>query len=365
MANFFWVDNGVNYGWSATATGAPADPGPGADADVFFTTASGASYSLGGSSYRNLTIQAGTTTQLLGSVFLTGSFVNSSSVVNIEGLSIDLEATTGTITVTTLNRPISQLRAGPFSGSGTLATYSLGSAITAQFITVQNCNFNTNGHAVTGRFDGLANAPFATTFNFGASTFSSRGVSYEPFTITSSGGDFQFTLNLGTSKINNDACTITLGLRATITASAGQAITNLNSTSVSVSSGNLAITTGTISSSSITLTLDTSASVTVGAISVSSYLGIGTNGAGNKTIGTINGNVQTPATVWISTSASTGAGILNIGAIGGVVANSISTVSMTVDSTTNLTGQVQCVGALSIDSSANTTITGSVVASQI
>jgi hypothetical protein len=358
MATYFWVDNGVNFGWSLTSGGAPAAQDPGSTDDVVINTNSGTSFSFGGQSYRNLTIATSTTTQIGGGVFLFGTFINNSSVVNIEQLFLYMEAITGTITVTTLNRPLAYLRVGPFSGSGTLATYSLGSAITA-YVEVQNCNFNTNNHAVTGSFAATINAPFATTFNFGSSTFSSRSEFFDSFAITSNGGDFRFTLNLGTSKINNPICTINLGLNATMTASAGQAISNLNDTTINVASGNLAVTTGTISSSSISLSIDNTATVSIGAISVSGSLNISTSGLSTKTIGTINGNVQTPASVNISTDAGT----LNIGAVGGVIANSISYLSVINSGVAaNFTGLIRITQTLYINNSTATTITGAVTA---
>jgi hypothetical protein len=367
MPAYFWVNtgNGSNVGWATTTGGTATVFSIGENDDVTFDINSGLSYGDNALTARNCTIAANATLELYGTFQLNGSFINNSAVVDISGLNLNMYGKTGTWTITTANRPIGYVILS-FYDSTQNPTYNLGSAITTNsFFDINDVNFNTQNYAVTGNFF-INSIPMvaARTINLGSSVVSSTPNNQDEFTALIGGGNFRSTLNLNTSKINSNICDIDVGLSATMTASAGQAF-NSDYFDCYVNA-NLAVTTGTISATAeVSLYVsENTTTTTFGAISANSIVEITHIGSATLTVGTINGNVNTPADLSIR-SEFIGGGTLNIGAIGGVTANSIGTIRLTSYNTVNLTGIVQCVGNLNMTLFGNTTITGAVTTGTI
>ena len=368
MATYYWVDNGVNVGWSLTSGGAPAGISDPTDLDdIIFNTNSGSYYANSTLFARSCTIAANTNIQLVGSFYLAGSFINSSTLANVEALLIYMGGRTATWTVSSPTRIGTVILSRYNDGTATIysPTYNLGSVLNTGLLENQGVNFNTQNFAITAGsiYINASFLPAATTVNLGSSV-----ITVDIFDINANPVDFRITINLGTSKINSFDTDIFLSTHVTTTASAGQAFTSTNNCNIETSSANLAIATGTITAETFDLTvIGSTSTTTVGAILITgNYLDIYVDSTGTTTVGTINGNTAAPPAISIF---ATGTATLNIGAIGGVVANSINYVNIQHGTAININGVVRITGTLEIESylldTAIATITGAITAGSI
>jgi hypothetical protein len=162
-ASYFSLTSG-----GAGGAGVPTDVD-----DVIFNTASGTNFLVFDSlTCRTLTIAASTAATFNNNSFnIYGSFLNSSTVVNINTISINAVALSGSWTITTANRPISSLQ---FGNTFTTASYALGSALTVNALIWLSGNFSTANFTITENGSSsriyIDGGPFNShTINFGSS----------------------------------------------------------------------------------------------------------------------------------------------------------------------------------------------------